>query len=208
MDGARISIGAALLLLSFYSSLPANAQGEPPPEAAARSNGGAPDGGAASPANKNEAAAPANKDDTSKDTAAESKSPAKAEAGAAKDAIAPKPAKEAIAAKPEPPPAKLACRAVRNDIGMYEPLRFMSITIDIPKKYVKVVHEGDGRIFEFTDGGTGNGRRPFVKITDDSITFGQPGHETWRIDRYTGTMTSTAFTIQFECQRRPAERKF
>ncbi len=115
---------------------------------------------------------------------------------------------EAGPAKVDPVPTKLSCRAVRNDIGMYEPLRFMSITIDIPKKYVKTVHEGDGRIIEYTDGGPAASYKSFVKITDDSVVYGQQGRETWKIDRYTGTMTSSAFTIQFECQLRPSERKF
>ncbi len=126
-------------------------------------------------------------------------SPAKTEAS---------PAKQASPATVEPVATKLSCRAVRNDIGMYEPLRFMSITIDIPKKYVKMVHEGDGRIFEFKDGGPGNAYKNFVKITDESVTYGLQGRETWKIDRYTGTMTSTAFTIQFECQLRPSTPKF
>lgn len=112
----------------------------------------------------------------------------------------------AIPANPEPVPIILACRAVRNDIGMYEPLRFMSVAIDMAKKTVKIVHEGDGKIFEFSDGGGGKGN--FVKITGNSVVYGQQGRETWRIDRYTGTMTSSAFTIQFECQLRPSERKF
>ncbi len=115
---------------------------------------------------------------------------------------------EAGPAKPEaaPAPTKLTCRALRSDIGMYEPLRFISITVDISKKYVKMVQEGDGKIFEFA--GEGSGKGDFVKITDESIAYGRQGRETWRIDRYTGTMTSSAFTIQFECQLRPAERKF
>jgi hypothetical protein len=114
------------------------------------------------------------------------------------------PAKDAGGNQPAPAPTKLVCKAVRNDIGMLEPLRFITVTIDFPKKYVKMVHEGDGKVFEFTDG---PGNNHFVKITDDSVVYGQ-GRETWRIDRYTGTMTSSAFTIQFECQIRPAERKF
>lgn len=119
----------------------------------------------------------------------------------------------ANSAKTETPPAKpeptrLSCRALRSDIGMYEPLRFLSVTIDIPKNYVKMVHEGDGKIFEFAGGEGGHGSRNFVKITDDAVVYGQQGRETWKIDRYTGTMTSSAFTIQFECQLRPSERKF
>ena len=84
----------------------------------------------------------------------------------------------------------------------------MSVTIDMPKKFVKVVHEGDGKAFEFNDGSGRNGSGAFVKISDDAVVYGQQGRETWRIDRYTGTMTSSAFTIQFQCQPRPAERKF
>lgn len=124
--------------------------------------------------------------------------PANAGANSAKTETAP--------AKPEP--TRLSCKAVRTDIGMYEPLRFLSVTIDIPKNYVKMVHEGDGKIFEFTGAEGGNGSRNFVKITDDAVVYGQQGRETWRIDRYTGTMTSSAFTIQFECQLRPSERRF
>ena len=63
-------------------------------------------------------------------------------------------------------------------------------------------------LFEYMDGGLGNAHRNFVKITDDSVEYGRQGKETWRIDRYTGTMTSSTFTIQFECQPRPTERKF
>jgi hypothetical protein len=124
--------------------------------------------------------------------------PANAEANSAKTETAP--------AKPEP--TRLSCRAVRSDIGMYEPLRFLSVTVDIPKKYVKMVHDGDGKIFEFTGAEGSNGSRNFVKITEEAVVYGQQGRETWRIDRYTGTMTSSAFTIQFECQLRPSERKF
>jgi len=114
------------------------------------------------------------------------------------------PATDTGAAQSAPAPTKLVCKAVRNDIGMLEPLRFMTVTIDFPKKYVKMVHEGDGKVFEYTDG---PGNKNFVKITDDSVAYGQ-GRETWRIDRFTGTMTSSAFTIQFECQPRPTGRKF
>ncbi len=122
----------------------------------------------------------------------------------------PEPAKTAAApAKAEPSPTRLSCRAARHDIGIFEPLRFMSITIDMTKKYVKMVHEGDGKIFEYTDGETSApGRRNFVKVTDDNITYGLQGYEAWKIDRYTGTLTNSTFTIPFECQVRPAERKF
>ncbi|MGO9172670.1 MAG: hypothetical protein ACLP7P_11975 [Rhodomicrobium sp.] len=120
------------------------------------------------------------------------------------------PAKTASAqAKAEASPARLSCRASRHDIGIYEPLRFMSLTVDVTKKYVKMVHEGDGKIFEYTGGETSApSRRTFVTITDDNITFGQLGNEAWKIDRYTGTLTNSSFAIPFECQVRPAERKF
>ena len=77
-----------------------------------------------------------------------------------------------LAAKPNP--TKLHCRATRTDLGMYEPLRIMSITVDPAKKYVKVVHEGDGQTFEFTDGSTSvRGSRNFVKVTEETIVYGQ-----------------------------------
>ncbi len=108
-----------------------------------------------------------------------------------------------------PGPTKLACKASRNDIGMYEPLRYMTITIDWGKKYVKMVHEGDGRTFEYVDGETGaQGRRYYVRVTDDNVSYGQRGQDSWKIDRYTGTLTSSSITIAFECQVRPRERKF
>ena len=113
---------------------------------------------------------------------------------------------EQPAAKPNP--TKLHCRATRTDLGMYEPLRIMSITVDPAKKYVKVVHEGDGQTFEFTDGSTSvQGYRNFVKVTEETIVYGQ-GRESWKIDRYTGTLTSASIAIPFECQVRPSERKF
>ena|SRR5208337_24302 len=120
------------------------------------------------------------------------------------------PAKTAPAqSKAEASPARLSCRASRHDIGIYEPLRFMSLTVDVTKKYVKMVHEGDGKIFEYTGGETSApGRRTFVIVTDDNVSFGQLGNEAWKIDRYTGTLTNSSFTIPFECQVRPAERKF
>lgn len=69
---------------------------------------------------------------------------------------------------------KLHCRAVRTDLGVYEPLRIMSITVDPAKKYVKVVHEGDGQTLEFTDGSTSaQGHKNFVKVTDETIVYGQ-----------------------------------
>ena len=84
----------------------------------------------------------------------------------------------------------------------------MSITVDPAKKYVKVVHEGDGQTFEFTDGSTSvRGYRNFVKVTEETIVYGQ-GRESWKIDRYTGTLTSASIAIPFECQVRPSERKF
>ena len=109
---------------------------------------------------------------------------------------------------PRPNPTKLHCRATRTDLGVYEPLRIMSITVDPAKKYVKVVHEGDGQTFEFTDGSTSiQGYRNFVKVTEETIVYGQ-GRELWKIDRYTGTLTSASIAIPFECQVRPSERKF
>ncbi len=178
---APITIGAALALLTVCQGFAAFAQGEDAP-------GGSPPAGSVDSPGKNEA------------------SPAKTEAAPAKTEASA--GKQVPPANVEPVPTQLSCRAVRNDIGMYEPLRFMTITVDLPKKYVKMIHEGDGRVFEYRDGGPGNGYKNFVKITDDSVVYGQQGRETWRIDRYTGTMTSSAFTIQFECQLRPAARKF
>ena len=191
---APLAIGAALLVLPLTPAFRAYAEGEAPAVAPAQ-------------------AAPGSKPETGPATALAAQSPAKQEEPAPNQATAPpaKPEPAQTAANPAntPPPAiKLSCRAVRNDIGMYEPLRFMSVTIDMPKKYVRVVHEGDGRAFEFTDGGGHKNPAMFVKITDDSVAYGQQGRESWRIDRYTGTMTSSSFTIQFECQPRPAERKF
>ncbi len=91
---------------------------------------------------------------------------------------------------------------------MYESLRIISITVDPAKKYVRMVHEGDGKAFEFTDGSTSaQGNKNFVKVTDELIVYGQ-GRETWKIDRYTGTLTSATIAIPFECQLRPSERKF
>ncbi len=105
-------------------------------------------------------------------------------------------------------PTKLSCRAARVDLGMYESLRIISITVDPGKKYVKMVHEGDGKTIEFTDGVTSaQGNKNFVKVTDEVIVYGQ-GRESWKIDRYTGTLTSASIAIPFECQLRPAERKF
>ena len=193
---APLAIGAALLVLPFTPAFQAYAEGEVP---------------AVTPAPAQ--AAPSSRPETGPAPAQAAPSPAKQEEPAPNQATAP-PAKpepaqaEANPAKTDPPAIKLSCRAVRNDIGMYEPLRFMSVTIDMPKKYVKVVHEGDGRAFEFTDGGGRKNPTAFVKITEESVAYGQQGRESWRIDRYTGTMTSSSFTIQFECQPRPAERKF
>ncbi len=189
---APITIGSALVLLTVGQGFAALAQGENPP--AGTAPGSSETGSENIPA-KNEAG-PAKTEVSRPQTEA---NPAMPETS---------PAKLASPAKVEPVPTQLSCRAVRNDIGMYEPLRFMTITIDLPKKYVKMVHEGDGRVFEYRDGGPGNGYKNFVQITDESVSYGQHGRETWRIDRYTGTMTSTAFTIQFECQLRPAARKF
>jgi len=84
----------------------------------------------------------------------------------------------------------------------------MSITVDPAKKYVKVVHEGDGQTFEFTDGSTSvQGYRNFVKVTEETIVYGQ-GRESWKIDRYTGTLSSASIAIPFDCQVGPSERKF
>ena len=219
---APLTIGTALALLTMCQGFAAFAQGGSAPPGTPASSENTPGASEASPAKteaspaKNEAS-PA-KSETAPATAGTAPAtagtapatagtaPAKTEAAAAKtEAAQASPAKQAVPAKVEPPPTQLTCRAVRNDIGMYEPLRFMTITIDLPKKYVKMVHEGDGRVFEYKDGAPAY--RSFVKITDDSVVYGQ-GRETWRIDRYTGNMTSSAFTIQFECQLRPAERKF
>ncbi len=180
---ALMAIGGVLLLLPSNLAFQAHAGGLDALAQPAPAN--APVQGAPAPerANAPAQAAPA---------------PANAGANSAKTETAP--------AKPEP--TRLSCRALRSDIGMYEPLRFLSVTIDIPKNYVKMIHEGDGKIFEFAGGEGGHGSRNFVKITDDAVVYGQQGRETWRIDRYTGTMTSSAFTIQFECQLRPSERKF
>ena len=193
---APLAIGAALFVLPFTPAFQAYAEGEAPAAPPARAScsklrdGRAPAQAAPSPAKQEE---PAPHQATAP--------PAKPDPAPAQPAANP--------ANPDPPAIKLSCRAVRNDIGMYEPLRFMSVTIDLPKKYVKVVHEGDGKAFEFTDGGGGR-KNPaaFVKITEESVVYGQQGRESWRIDRYTGTMTSSSFTIQFECQPPPAERKF
>jgi hypothetical protein len=191
---APLAIGAALLVLPFTPAFQAYAEGEAPTAAPAPAQ-----------------AAPSSRPETEPAPAQAAPSPAKQGEPAPNQAppAKPEPAQAtANSANPEPPAIKLSCRAVRNDIGMYEPLRFMSVTIDLPKKYVKVVHEGDGKTFEFTDGGGRKNPAAFVKITDDSVAYGQQGRESWRIDRYTGTMTSSSFTIQFECQPRPAERKF
>jgi hypothetical protein len=192
---APLAIGAALLVLPFMPAFHAYAEGEAPSVT--------PGPARAAPTSK-PAAGPA--------TALAAPSPARQEEPAPNQATAPvaklEPAQAAAPANLVPPAIKLSCRAVRNDIGMYEPLRFMSVTIDMPKKYVKVVHEGDGKAFEFVDGGGHKNPAVFVKITDDSVAYGLQGRESWRIDRYTGTMTSSSFTIQFECQPRPAERKF
>jgi hypothetical protein len=117
-------------------------------------------------------------------------------------------ASQAAQSAPQRSPTKLYCRAARVDLGIYESLRIISITVDPSKKYVKMVHEGDGKAFEFTDGSTNaQGNKNFVKVTDDLIVYGQ-GRESWKIDRYTGTLTSATIAIPFECQLRPSERKF
>jgi len=91
-----------------------------------------------------------------------------------------------LAAKPNP--TKLHCRATRTDLGVYEPLRIMSITVDPAKKYVKVVHEGDGQTFEFTGGSTSvQGYRNFVKVTEETIVYGQGS----RTNRLTSCISCT-----------------
>jgi hypothetical protein len=108
----------------------------------------------------------------------------------------------------QPAPTKLTCKASRGDLGIFEPLRFMSLTIDVQNKYVKMVHEGDGKVFEYTDGTTGaQGNKSYVTVTDDKVVYGQ-GRDAWKIDRYTGTLTNPAIGIPFDCQIRAAERKF
>jgi hypothetical protein len=109
-------------------------------------------------------------------------------------------------------PARLSCRAVRNELGIFEPLRFLSITIDVNKKYVKMVHEGDGKTVEYTGDSHGAyggvyGGGTFVKVTDDYILYGQ-GRESWKIDRYTGTLLNPSIGFPFECQLRASDRKF
>jgi hypothetical protein len=122
--------------------------------------------------------------------------------------IFPKPSESRTVA-PDPKPARLACKASRNDIGMFEPLRHMSITVDMSRKYVKMVHEGDGKTYEYRDGETGpQGSKYFVQVTDDNVSYGRQGHEAWKIDRYTGTLTNSSITISFECHPRPTERRF
>jgi hypothetical protein len=82
--------------------------------------------------------------------------------------------------QPAAQPTKLSCKAARIDLGKYESLRIISITVDPAKKYVKMVHEGDGRTFEFTDGlPSAQGNKNFVKVTDELIVYGQ-GQETSR----------------------------
>jgi hypothetical protein len=109
---------------------------------------------------------------------------------------------------PQQSPTRLHCKAARVDLGMFESLRILSITVDTARKSVKMVHEGDGKTVEFTDGATNaQGNRNFVRFTDETIVFGQ-GRETWKVDRYTGTLTSGVIAVPFECQVRPSERKF
>ena len=90
---------------------------------------------------------------------------------------------QSVQADAEPKPTKLSCRAARLDLGMYESPRIISITVDPGKKYVKMVHEGDGKTFEFMDGSTNaQGNKNFVKVTDELIVYGQgrgvPGRST------------------------------
>ena len=119
-----------------------------------------------------------------------------------------KPGFKAASSRPPGPPLKLACKALRGDIGIYEPLRYLSITVDTEKKHVRMVHEGDGKAFEYRDGASaGTGGRHFVTVTEEAIVYGQGG-EQWKIDRYTGTLTNSRIGIPFECQVRPSERKF
>ncbi len=122
-------------------------------------------------------------------------------AGYAQGEQAPAPAKSS--------PTVLSCKAARGEVGIFEPLRYMTITVDMTKKYVKMIHQGDGKTFEYNEGDFGvQGGRNFVNVTDDMIVFGQQGHEIWKIDRYTGTLTNTTIAIPFECQVRPTDRKF
>ena len=68
-----------------------------------------------------------------------------------------------------------------------------------------MVQEADGKTFEFSDGARAH---KGIRIsTDELIGYGQ-GRESCKIDRYTGTLTSAAIAIPFECQLRPSERKF
>jgi hypothetical protein len=108
-----------------------------------------------------------------------------------------------------PAPTVLSCKAARGEVGIFEPLRYMTITVDWAKKYIKMVHQGDGKTIEYTEGDFApQGGKVYVKIADDMIVFGQVGHEVWKIDRYTGTLTNSTIAIPFECQLRPADRKF
>jgi hypothetical protein len=121
----------------------------------------------------------------------------------------PPPAAAPAAPTPEPFPTKLVCKAVRADIGKFEPLRFISLTVDLKKKYVKMVQEGDGKAIEFSDGvKSPKGLKGFVTVTEETVVFGNQGQESWRIDRYTGALTSSLIATPFECQVRPTDRKF
>jgi hypothetical protein len=112
------------------------------------------------------------------------------------------------ASQAQPPVTKLTCKASRGDLGIFEPLRFMSLTIDVKNKYVKMVHEGDGKVFEYTDGAaSAQGHKSYVTVTDDSVVYGQ-GRDAWKIDRYTGTLTNPSIGFPLDCQLRAPERKF
>jgi hypothetical protein len=177
----RQTVGAALILSASYA---ANAENTAPATAP-------------SPAPAFAAVVP---NPAPSESSTPSTPPAAANPGAAANA---NPAPDTKAAS-----AKLSCRASRGELGIFETMRFMTLTIDLTNKYVKMAHQGDNKIFEYKDGSTSSsGDRGFVTITDENIVYGR-GRETWKIDRYTGTLTNPSISIPFECQLRAAERKF